>query len=594
MDTLVDSTTTPLSSEACGTCNSLLELDWTGNEKLCLNCERHNHHHHHSGVHHQSYTQQQHGQGARYKDDLLVDLSDVTSGLTLLQLGGHHHHQQHHSNHHHHHHQTLGSSGGSSSSYQQASPLNNSSPLHSSPEAFMPSKSVDRSESQHECPLHRCDCSYWCYTCMTPACLACTTQHHSMLAGHRTGPMSEAQSLLLQQLQLEVQAVKKIHQDTKLLTGSHRDFLCQVMEACCSLENLMREELNSLNKCSGSNGLSDEDQTQFLLNKITFQLAGLSGPDEAAELLRSLQQERVRLHTKQQQLAMQLTLNRVIGSGNQVLDLHTFRQAVQNLRYSGNRSGLQAAELALQPPSPTDPVALLANVCNARLYTKQLLASSLLTGAPTSAKNNGSASSSSSSSSSSGGGGGGSQQQTGLMAVLSPSSGGICTNLPRFFLDLEVDGLVEGRVVLETRPDVAPKMAKNFASLCIGDKGFGYKGCQVFQCWGGESCIAGDFECNSGRGGRSIYAEEPFFMPDDSKLPCVRAAIGMRRTQKKHHSQGLVGSQFRILLRDMPFFTGVFGHVIHGLELVERVSFLGDHQGFPRKLITVANCGLLS
>jgi cyclophilin family peptidyl-prolyl cis-trans isomerase len=159
---------------------------------------------------------------------------------------------------------------------------------------------------------------------------------------------------------------------------------------------------------------------------------------------------------------------------------------------------------------------------------------------------------------------------------------------------LEVDGIVEGRVVLETRPDVAPKMAKNFASLCMGEKGFGYKGCQVFQCWGGESCIAGDFECNSGRGGRSIYAEEPFFMPDDSKLPCIRAAIGMRRTQKKHHSQGLVGSQFRILLRDMPFFTGVFGHVIHGLELVERVSFLGDHQGFPRKLITVANCGLLS
>lgn len=222
----------------------------------------------------------------------------------------------------------------------------------------------------------------------------------------------------------------------------------------------------------------------------------------------------------------------------------------------------------------TDPVALLANVCNARLYTKQLLASSLLTSTsistPTSKSN-----------------------VNPLMSVLSPSSP-LHSSFPRFFLDLEVDGVVEGRVVLETRPDVAPKMSKNFASLCVGEKGFGYKGCQVFQCWGGESCIAGDFECNSGRGGRSIYAEEPFFMPDDSKLPCIRAAIGMRRTQKKHHSQGLVGSQFRILLRDMPFFTGVFGHVIHGLELVERVSFLGDHQGFPRKLITVANCGLLN
>jgi len=529
METQLDSAATPLNNEACPTCNSLLELDWTSNEKVCLNC-----------LHNNRYKD--------YKDDLLLDLNDVANSLSLLQLGNY----------------------STSLAPPLASPVN--SPLHSSPEIFLPKTTGDSSD----CPLHHSACLYWCYTCMTPACLVCTSQHHSLLSGHRTGPMNEAQSLLLSQLQMEMQAVKKIHSDTKLLTGTHREFLCQVMEACSSLENLMREELNSLNKQSSgaNNGLNEEDSTQFLLNKISFQLAGLSGPDEAAELLRALQAERIRLHTKQQQLAMQLTLNRVIGSSNQVLDLHTFRQAVQNLRYSGSR-GLSTMELLQSTgTNQTDPVALLANVCNARLYTKQLLASSLLTSTsistPTSKSN-----------------------VNPLMSVLSPSSP-LHSSFPRFFLDLEVDGVVEGRVVLETRPDVAPKMSKNFASLCVGEKGFGYKGCQVFQCWGGESCIAGDFECNSGRGGRSIYAEEPFFMPDDSKLPCIRAAIGMRRTQKKHHSQGLVGSQFRILLRDMPFFTGVFGHVIHGLELVERVSFLGDHQGFPRKLITVANCGLLN
>ena len=521
METQADLTATPL-SDACPTCNNVLEFDWTSAEKVCLNC-----------IH-----------NLQYKDDLILDLNEMASNFSLVQLGNYH--------------QSIPTS--------MASPVNSS--LHSSPEVFLPKSLGDTSE----CPLHHSACLYWCYTCMTPACLVCTSQQHSILTGHRTGPLNEAQSLLLSQLQVEVQAVKKIHSDNKLLTGSHREFLCLVMEACTSLENLMREELSSLNKQSSSavaNGLNEEDTTQFLLNKVTFQLAGLSGPDEAADMLRSLQSERIRLQTKQQQLAMQLTLNRVIGSSNQVLDLHTFRQAVQNLRYSGNR-GPSTMELLQSPPTQPDPVALLANVCNARLYTKQHLASSLLTStSPTKSSNNS------------------------MASVLSPSSP-LHSSFPRFFLDLEVDGIVEGRVVLETRPDVAPKMAKNFASLCIGEKGFGYKGCQVFQCWGGESCIAGDFECNSGRGGRSIYAEEPFFMPDDSKLPCIRAAIGMRRTQKKHHSQGLVGSQFRILLRDMPFFTGVFGHVIHGLELVERVSFLGDHQGFPRKLITVANCGLLS
>lgn len=516
METQQESAATPL-SDACPTCNGLMEFDWTSSEKVCISC-----------IH-----------NIQYKDDLILDLNEMANNFSLVQLGNY------------------------QTGPPMSSPLNSS--LQSSPEIYLPKSVGDAAE----CTIHHSACLYWCYTCMSPACLMCTSQQHSIMSGHRTGPLNEAQSLLLSQLQVEVQAVKTIHMDNRRLAGSHREFLCMVMEACNTLENLMREELTSLNKQSSpaSNGLNEEDSTQFLLNKVTFQLAGLSGPDEAAEMLRSLQAERIRLQTKQQQLAMQLTLNRVIGSSNQVLDLHTFRQAVQNLRYSGNR-GLTTMEL-LQPLSTQpDAVSLLANVCNARLYTKQLLATSLLTSTSPN-KNNP------------------------IATILSPSSP-LHSSFPRFFLDLEVDGVIEGRVILETRPDVAPKMAKNFASLCMGDKGFGYKGCQVFQCWGGESCIAGDFECNSGRGGRSIFAEEPFFMPDDSKLPCVRAAIGMRRTQKKHHSQGLVGSQFRVLLRDMPFFTGVFGHVIHGLELVERVSFLGDHQGFPRKLITVANCGLLS
>merc|ERR1712071_727905 len=133
------------------------------------------------------------------------------------------------------------------------------------------------------------------------------------------------------------------------------------------------------------------------------------------------------------------------GSSNQVLDLHTYRQALQNLRYSGS-SRLSTMELVQPLSNHPDLITLLGNVCNAHGYTKQLLATSLLSSSTT-MKNN---------------------------------------------------SMMGGRVILETRPDVAPKMAKNFGSLCTGEKGLGYKGCQVFQCWGGESCIAGDFECNSG------------------------------------------------------------------------------------------------
>ena len=44
-----------------------------------------------------------------------------------------------------------------------------------------------------------------------------------------------------------------------------------------------------------------------------------------------------------------------------------------------------------------------------------------------------------------------------------------------------------GRVVIETRPDVAPRMCENFHSLVRGDRGYGFEGCVVFQCWRGES-----------------------------------------------------------------------------------------------------------
>lgn len=146
--------------------------------------------------------------------------------------------------------------------------------------------------------------------------------------------------------------------------------------------------------------------------------------------------------------------------------------------------------------------------------------------------------------------------------------------------------------LLQVRADVAPKMAKNFGVLTTGEAGMGYKGCQIFQCWEGESVITGDFELNNGRGGRSIF-EESYFLPDDTKLMAVRGTVGMRRTQKRHDNLGMVGSQFRIILQEMRGFTGIFGHVVEGLELVEKISTYGDTAGKPTKNILIAKCGKL-
>ena len=115
---------------------------------------------------------------------------------------------------------------------------------------------------------------------------------------------------------------------------------------------------------------------------------------------------------------------------------------------------------------------------------------------------------------------------------------------PRFFFDISTESKRLGRVIIEVQPSVAPKMALNFSMLVTGEKGFGYKGCQFFQAWRNESVICGDWEHNSGRGGRAALDGGPLFTPDDTRLPCIRGAVGMRRMSKKHSSLNQVSVSF--------------------------------------------------
>ena len=134
------------------------------------------------------------------------------------------------------------------------------------------------------------------------------------------------------------------------------------------------------------------------------------------------------------------------------------------------------------------------------------------------------------------------QQQTMPMIQLPPS------NNPRFFFDIAMDGKRLGRAIIEVQATLAPKMAQNFHMLVTSEKGFGYRGCQFFQAWRNESVICGDWEHNSGRGGRAAIEDGPLFTPDETKLPCIRGAVGMRRMSKKHSSLNQV--QFIIFCRN--------------------------------------------
>jgi cyclophilin family peptidyl-prolyl cis-trans isomerase len=315
--------------------------------------------------------------------------------------------------------------------------------------------------------------------------------------------------------------------------------------------------------------LPEIGETRDLLTRARLLLAQIETPQEAQALYASLNMEKQRLQAKVQDMFFQCQLDDLIGNSAVVFDFSLLKQALSTIHTV--ESPVQSRNQGGPPPNP---ILFLTNYCMSQLYTRHIVSKQHL-------------------------------QQNGNVDYIKPGYELVqsqappvsvavrpSNSYPLFFFNIEVNGTPHGRVVIETRPDAAPKMAKNFGVLCTGEMGFSYKGCTVFQCWEGESVITGDFESNNGRGGRSIY-EEGYFMPDDTKFPAVRGAVGMRRTQKRHDNLGMVGSQFRVILQEMRGFTAIFGHVVEGIELVEKIASFSDQTGKPTKTVVIVNCGKL-
>ncbi|XP_042241789.1 peptidyl-prolyl cis-trans isomerase, chloroplastic-like isoform X2 [Homarus americanus] len=168
--------------------------------------------------------------------------------------------------------------------------------------------------------------------------------------------------------------------------------------------------------------------------------------------------------------------------------------------------------------------------------------------------------------------------------------------LPRVFLDLSIEGIQQtARVVIELRPDMAPKLCENFTLLCTGSRGFGYRGSQVFRCLPGWWLQGGDFQSNDGEGGRAALGDDELISAETTELEPRPGAVEMLCMSTNDKGSLMVGSQFFIHVKKYSY-THVFAYVIDGLDLVDKMTQLGDSTSVyrPTKTITIANCGLLA
>jgi peptidylprolyl isomerase len=138
------------------------------------------------------------------------------------------------------------------------------------------------------------------------------------------------------------------------------------------------------------------------------------------------------------------------------------------------------------------------------------------------------------------------------------------------YMDLE-----DGRVVIELRPDLAPKHVARIKELARA--GF-YDGIVFHRVIPGFMAQTGD-PTGTGRGG----SDKPNLPAEFSNEPFARGTVGMARTSDPNSAN----SQFFIDFVDTPHLNGqytVWGQVVEGMEFVDQLA-PGEPPANPDKIV---------
>uniref|UniRef100_A0A6M2FB77 Peptidyl-prolyl cis-trans isomerase n=1 Tax=Populus davidiana TaxID=266767 RepID=A0A6M2FB77_9ROSI len=166
----------------------------------------------------------------------------------------------------------------------------------------------------------------------------------------------------------------------------------------------------------------------------------------------------------------------------------------------------------------------------------------------------------------------------------------------RVYLDIDIDGQRQGRIVIGLYGNVVSKTAENFRALCTGEKGKGasgkplhYKGTPFHRIISGFMIQGGDIVYGDGKGSDSIYGS--IFPDENFKIKHSHAGV----VSMVNSGPNSNGSQFFITTIKTSWLDGehvVFGKVIQGMDTVYAIEGgAGTYSGKPRKKVIIADSG---